>query len=301
MLRWVPRPFSVGLSVVVCALVLVGVNLLAVPVVADDKPDKEPPKTVTVDLGDDVTMEFVLIPKGKFMMGSPKEEKERRADEVQHEVEITKPFYLAKYPVTQEQYLALTGKNPSWFCKDGKSADKVKELDTKQFPVEAVSWDDAQAFCKKLTENDKQKRKYRLPTEAEWEYACRAGTTTPFSFGAELNGKQANCNGNVPYGTTDKGPYKGRTTKVGEYGENKWGLYDMHGNVYQWCEDYYGTYEGLDQKDPLRAVKPSEDRRVSRGGSWYFPATSCRAAYRYLDAPDHRFSLCGFRVAFRLD
>ncbi len=114
----------------------------------------------------------------------------------------------------------------------------MKDLDTRQFPVEMVSWDDAQAFCKKLTENDKQKRKFRLPTEAEWEYACRAGTTTTFYFGSELNGKQANCNGNVPYGTTDKGPAKGRTTKVGEYGENKWGLCDMHGNVLQWCADY---------------------------------------------------------------
>ena len=146
-----------------------------------------PPKPVTVDLGGDVIMEFVLIPKGKFMMGSPKDEKDRENDEMQHEVEITKPFYLAKYPVTQEQYQAITGKNPSWFCKDGKE-DGVKDLDTKQFPVETVSWDDAQTFCKKLGENDKQKRQFRLPTEAEWEYACRAGTTTPFSFGAELNG-----------------------------------------------------------------------------------------------------------------
>src|SRR5207244_8011892 len=117
-------------------------------------PAPAPPKTVTVDLGGDVKMEFVLIPKGKFTMGSPKEEKDRGDDEVPHEVEITKPFYLAKYPVTQQQYLAVIGKNPSWFCKDGKGANKVKDLDTKQFPVEQVSWDDAQAFCKKLTEDD---------------------------------------------------------------------------------------------------------------------------------------------------
>jgi formylglycine-generating enzyme required for sulfatase activity len=265
--------------------------------------------TVTVDLGGDVKMEFVLIPKGKFMMGSPNEEKERNPGEKdfdaekQHEVEITKPFYLAKYPVTQEQYQAIIGKNPSFFCKDSKDSngvDKVKGLDTKLFPVEMVSWDDAQAFCKKLTEADKQKRKFRLPTEAEWEYACRAGTTTPFYFGTELNGTQANCNGEHPYGTTDKGPYKSRTTKVGEYGANKWGLCDMHGNVWQWCEDYDGPYnDDLKSTDPLRKDKHSEERRIVRGGSWFYNARECRAAFRGSYRPAHRDLDTGFRVAFR--
>src|SRR5581483_2973511 len=201
----------------------------------------EPPKTVTVDLGGDVKMEFVLIPKGKFTMGSPKDQTGHRKDEVQHEVEISKPFYMAKHLVTQEQYEAIIGKNPSSFCNGGTGSHKVKDLDTKQFPVEMVSWDDAQAFCKKLAEKDKQKRKFRLPTEAEWEYTCRAGTTTPFSFGSKLNGKEANCNGEKPpYGTNARGPNKGRTTKVGDYGANPWGLCDMHGNVWEWCEDYYG-------------------------------------------------------------
>jgi formylglycine-generating enzyme required for sulfatase activity len=216
-------------------------------------------------------------------------------------VEITKPFYLAKYPVTQEQYLAITGVNPSHFSKDGKGADTVEDLDTRQFPVEMVSWDDAHVFCKKLAENDKQKRRFRLPTEVEWEYACRAGTTTPFYFGSELNGKQANCNGNVPYGTTDKGPYKERTTKVGEYGENQWGLCDMLGNVYQLCEDYYGPYEGLNPKDPLRTQKHSEDQRVMRGGSWRDSAAFCRGAFRVRFAASGRNSSWGFRVAFHLD
>jgi formylglycine-generating enzyme required for sulfatase activity len=300
MLRDVPCPLWIGVPLAVCLFVAAGLTL---PAAVDDKPEKEPPKTVTVDLGGDVKMEFVLIPKGKFTMGSPKDEKGRRDNEVQHEVEITKPLYLAKYPVTQEQYVAITGKNPSHFCKDGEGADKVKDLDTKQFPVEQVSWDDAQAFCKKLGENDKQKRKFRLPTEAEREYACRAGTTTPFYFGSKLNGKEANCNGSsFLYGTTDKGPFKARTTKVGEYGENKWGLCDMHGNVFQWCEDYYGPYnDDLKSTDPLRSVKHSEDHRVLRGGSWLYSAFDCRAARRYTLAPAYRLNYVGFRVAFRLD
>jgi formylglycine-generating enzyme required for sulfatase activity len=264
------------------------------------------PQTQTVDLGDGVKMDFALIPKGKFMMGSPQEEKgrnpwEKNFDaEQQHEVEISKPFYLAKYPVTQEQYQTIMKKNPSWFQAGNGGADKVKGLDTKQFPVEQVSWNDAQAFCRKMRDNDKQGRKFRLPTEAEWEYACRAGTTTPFYFGSVLDGTQANCDGNYPYGTDVKGPYKERTTKVGDYGENKWGLCDMHGNVWQWCEDYYGPYEVLNTKDPLRSIKHSEERRVLRGGSWRFGASVCRAAChnRNNGAPDIADNVRGFRVAF---
>lgn len=302
MLRCGLHPLWIGLLLPVWAMACAEPTPPAAPSTVDDKPEKELPKTVTVDLGGDVKMEFVLIPKGKFQMGSPKEEKERNKDEEQHEVEITKPFYLAKYPVTQEQYLAITGQNPSWFCKDGRGAEKVKDLNTKTFPVEQVSWTDAQTFCEKLREKDKQKRQFHLPTEAQWEYACRAGTTTPFYFGSELNGKQANCNGNHPYGTADNGPFKERTTKVGEYGENEWGLCDMHGNVYQWCEDYYGPYnDDLKPTDPLRSAKYSVEGRVTRGGSWLLGASFCRAAHRYellglLILPN-----VGFRVAFRPD
>jgi formylglycine-generating enzyme required for sulfatase activity len=268
---------------------------------------KDQLRTLTVDLGGSVKMEFVLIPKGKFLMGSPSDETEHNRlekdfdAEKQHEVEITKPFYLAKYPVTQEQYRALMKVNPSWFqAGRGEEGNKVQGLDTKQFPVESVSWDDAQAFCQKMHDNDQLRRKFRLPTEAEWEYACRAGTTTPFSFGSVLNGKEANCNGNGPYGTTVKGPYKARTTKVGEYGENPWGLCDMHSNVRQWCEDYYGPYEGLAKQDPVRTIKYSKESRVVRGGSWNVNAGLCRAACRFGLAPDHRATV-GFRVCFRLD
>ena len=153
-----------------------------------------------------------------------------------------------------------------------------------------------------MRDHDTQGRKFRLPTEAEWEYACRATTTTPYYFGSKLNGKEANCDGNYPYGTTDKGPYKERTTKVGDYGENPWGLCDMHGNVYQWCEDYYGPYnDDLKPIDPLRSVKYSEERRVLRSGSWSSVARNCRAASRGSFPPDSRDDIVGFRVAFRLD
>src|SRR5262249_27308536 len=150
---------------------------------------KEQPKPVKVNLDKDLTMEFVLIQKGKFTMGSPADEKLRGNDEEQHEVEITQSFYLAKYLVTQEQYQALMRTNPSWFSEEGSGRVQVKEqgLDTRQFPVERVAWNDATTFCKKMQDNDKQGRKFRLPTEAEWEYACRAGTKTPFHFGAIAN------------------------------------------------------------------------------------------------------------------
>jgi formylglycine-generating enzyme required for sulfatase activity len=287
---------------------------------ADDPPKKEDelPKTLTLKLGDSVEMEFVLLnAKGnaEFLMGSPKDEKERNLGvkdfdaEKQHKVTLSKPFYLAKYPVTQEQYEKLIGKNPSYFAKSGGGKDKVKDVDTSRFPVETVSWEDANTFCEKLTDKHggqapevlrKQKYRFALPTEAQWECACRAGTTTPFYFGSELNGKQANCDGNFPYGTTDKGLSKDRTTKVGDYGENKFGMCDMHGNVLQWCQDFYGPYD-LPEKDTLRLVKHSSDRRVLRGGSWFSEAWNCRAACRLAYEASARSDWFGFRVAFRLD
>ena len=278
----------------------------------DKKPPTSPPalpSTLTVDLGGGVKMEFVLIPKGKFLMGSPANEPERNPfakdfdAERQHEVEISKPFCLGKYPVTQQQYQALVKENPSWFQAGKGGADAVKGLDTADFPVEKVSWYDAQAFCQKMHEHDQQGRQFRLPTEAEWEYACRATTTTPFCFGSQLNGNEANCDGNLlPYGTTDPGPSTERTTKVGDYGANPWGLCDMHGNVWQWCADYYGPYnDDLKATDPLRSGRYSEWHRVLRGGSWNSRALRCRAAYRNKDGPDSRQSTIGFRVAFRLD
>ena len=169
-------------------------------------------------------------------MGSPKEEKERKDDEIQHKVTLTKGFYMGVYTVTQEQWQEVMGNNPSHFKGE------------KNLPVEHVSWDDCQEFIKKLREKDK--KPYRLPTEAEWEYACRAGTTTPFHFGETISTDQANYNGNFTYGNGKKGVYREKTTPVGSFPANAWGLHDMHGNVWQWCQDWYGDYPQKDVVDP---------------------------------------------------
>jgi formylglycine-generating enzyme required for sulfatase activity len=259
-------------------------------------------KTVAVDLGGGVTMEFLRIKAGKFLMGSPLGEKDRSDDEAQHEVEITRDFYLGKYTVTQQQYEALMGTNPSYFSAKGGGKEKVQGMDTSCFPVESVSWEDAVRYCDKLTEKyGRGGRKFRLPTEAEWEYACRGGTKTPYSFGSSCNGTEANCDGSNPYGTSTKGRYLERTCAVGSYRPNAWGLYDMHGNVWQWCQDWYGPYGDLGTKDPLKGEIKYQGYRVMRSGPWNSDARRCRAATRNWDSPENRSYDVGFRAAFRLD
>jgi formylglycine-generating enzyme required for sulfatase activity len=273
-------------------------------------PPADPP-TMTLDLSGGVTMELVRIPAGEFLMGSPKSEQDEYkrlsrktvTDEDQHPVRISKGFYLGRYPVTQEQYQAVTGRNPSYFCASGVGKDKVQGLDTRRFPVESVSWDDAAAFCEKLS--GATRRKVTLPIEAEWEYACRAGTQTAFYFGDALNGTQANCKGTEPFGTTAKGPYLGRTSRVGSYEKDyphPWGLADMHGNVWQWCQDRYdaGYYERSPTVDPL-CMDGERNYRILRGGSWYGGARDCRAAGRYWIAPLYRRLHFGFRIALHPD
>ena len=239
------------------------------------------PKTRTFDLGNGVNMEMVLIPAGTFMMGSPESEAERSDDETQHQVTISKPYYLGKYPVTQAQWQQVMGNNPSHFKGD------------KLLPVEKVSWDETQAFCLKLKEITQAP--FGIPTEAQWEYACRAGTKTPFHFGSELNGRQANCDGTAPYGTETKGPYLKKTTPVGKYQANAWGLYDMHGNVWEWCSDWEGDYPTGSVTDPIGPATGSS--RVRRGGSWYNDAVCCRSAFRLGSVPSFRDYDLGFRVA----
>jgi formylglycine-generating enzyme required for sulfatase activity len=188
---------------------------------------------------------------------------------------------MGVYTVTQEQWVAVMGKNPSKFT-DGKN-----------LPVEQVSWNDCQDFIKKLREKDK--RPYRLPTEAEWEYACRAGTTTPFYFGETLSTDQANYNGNYAYGNGKKGVYREKTVPVGSFQPNAWGLYDMHGNVWQWCQDSLDKYPKSDAVDPLGTTG---EARVIRGGSWIDNPLECRSAYRGGSKPAMRHSLVGFRLCF---
>jgi formylglycine-generating enzyme required for sulfatase activity len=263
-----------------------------------DKPKGK--KALTKAITNSIGMKLVLIPAGDFMMGSPKDAKDRREDEgPQHRVWIKKPFYMGIYTVTQKQYQKVMGKNPSWFSASGSGKGDVKDMDTDDFPVEQVSWKDAREFCAKLSALAREKkagRKYRLPSEAEWEYACRARTTTPFHYGKSLSSKQANFDGNYPYGGAEKGPYLKRTCKVGSYKPNAWGLYDMHGNIWQWCEDWHKNdyYAESDKEDPKSTKRG--DARVLRGGSWYNGSWNCRAAYRRRVGPGGRNFNVGFRV-----
>ena len=257
-----------------------------------------PPVTTKEMTSKSTGMKLALIPAGTFQMGSPASEKARSADEgPQHTVRITQPFYMGVYEVTQAEYESVMGTNPSWFSKTGSGKSGVSGMDTSKFPVETVSWDDAQEFCRKLSAKDGVT--YRLPTEAEWEYACRAGTTTPFHFGSTLNGDKANVDGNFPYGTTTKGKYLERPTTVGAYAKNDFGLYDMHGNVFEWCEDTYdesayGKRSGT-TSDPK--VTSGSEYRVLRGGSWYFYSQLARSANRNYSTPDDRdYNNSGIRV-----
>jgi formylglycine-generating enzyme required for sulfatase activity len=214
-----------------------------------------------------INLEMVLIPAGKFMMGSPLFEKGRNELEKQHEVTLTNSFYMGKYQVTQEQWESLMGKNPSTRTRGGK------------LPVTDVSWEDCQEFINKL--NAKTKRDYRLPTEAEWEYACRAGTTTAYSYGDLLTMNDANFLGDG-------------IKAVGSYKPNAFGLFDMHGNVWEWCSDWYGFYPEGPATDPKGPA--TGGRRVLRGGSFSSIGLETRSSFRSDNSPSFRFFLNGFRL-----
>ena len=251
-------------------------------------------------------MKFKLIPPGRFMMGSPESElgfdDKHQADEFHHPVEITKPFYVGVYEVTQGQYQRIMGSNPAYFAASGEGKERVSGLTTTGFPVENVSWDDVNAFIEKLNVQERSSgRTYRLPTEAEWEFACRAGTTTPFSFGLQFNGTQANCDGKYPYGTQTKGKYLERPETVGRYPSNPFGLFDMHGNVWEWCEDLYDKefYQHSQRANPVNLESGSS--RVLRGGSWIYSASDCRSAVRFNFDPANRYDHIGFRVVLSVE
>jgi formylglycine-generating enzyme required for sulfatase activity len=233
-------------------------------------------------------MKFVKVPKGTFWMS-------KDGKNAQVQVEIKEAFEMASYTVTQEQWETVMGSNPSWFSRNGGGQAAVKDIadaDLKRFPVEWVSWDDVQVFLKKLNNQEKGKGwLYRLPSEAEWEYACRNASTSKeecsfdFYFDKptnDLSSKQATFNGNFPAGKAEKGPDLGRTTKVGSYPPNKLGLYDMHGNVAQWCSDFYVA------NDP---------DRVLRAGTWGLGGQNCRASVRTRYMPSGMGSDSGFRLA----
>jgi formylglycine-generating enzyme required for sulfatase activity len=266
------------------------------------------PKALELDLGDSVTMKMTRIESGKFRMGSPPDEAKRGDDERQHEAVIAKPYAIGVFPVTQAQYRQVMGTRPSRFSPKGRARDKVVGLNTDDFPVENVTWDDARDFCRIVSLLPAVRDKgwvVDLPTEAEWEYACRAGTETAFHTGNSLSSHQANFNGDVAniYGGAARGPFLGRTTKVGSYPPNAWGLYDMHGNVLQWCKDRYdANYQFADNQ--------ATSDRVARGGVLFFFAMDCRSARRFHFDPTLRVSALaqnptrggppiGFRVVVR--
>ncbi len=239
---------------------------------------KGEPKEITVDLGGGVKMELVLIPSGEFKMGSPDSDKDALPNEKpQHRVRITKPFYLSKYPVTQMQWQAVMGSNPSAF-------------NGPKNPVEKVRWDDCQSFLRKFNVKVGTRRgKFTLPTEAQWEYACRAGSTTKYYFGDD----EMQLGEYAWYGAST-----GRTTHpVGKKEPNAWGLYDMQGNVLEWCRDWYedGYYKESPVDDPAGPTKGW--LCVLRGGGWEGPASHCRSAFRGAFSPDSSASDVGFRVS----
>jgi formylglycine-generating enzyme required for sulfatase activity len=241
--------------------------------------------TVSVSAQSNMPDNFVRINGGTFMMGSPANEPERSDNETQHQVTVS-PFYIGKYEVTQKEYQEVMGTNPSHFKGDN-------------LPVENVSWYDAVEYCNKRSQKEgltpaytiygtivtwnRNANGYRLPTEAEWEYACRAGTNTAYNTGAIIS--------------DNTGWYRDNSTStypVGQKSANAWGLYDMHGNVSEWCWDKFGSYSSGSQTDPIGAV--SGGSRVNRGGSWYFSAANVRSANRYYFYPSDRNLILGFRL-----
>jgi formylglycine-generating enzyme required for sulfatase activity len=294
-------------------------RLTGVPVLIDpaglkgvvEKAGRKGGEEQVVDLGGGVKMKFCWVPQGEAQLGSTKAERQQvlkliekteephwlapEAEEVRGKFK-TKGFWLAKYPVTQEQWRTVMGNNPSHFTASNEKIKEAGITDTSQFPVDTVSWNDCQEFVGKLNASVRVQTllgrgKFVLPHEDEWEYACRGGkgNKRPFYFGDQLNGDLANCDGNYPYGTDAKGEFKGRTTKVGEYeakARHPWGLCDMHGNVMQWCEN---------------KNKNDEDSYVIRGSSWHEHARDCRAARRFWNIPSPRYYVYGLRPGFRPD
>jgi formylglycine-generating enzyme required for sulfatase activity len=236
---------------------------------------------------------LLLVPPGEFMMGSPTIEVGRGSDERQHRRVIRKPFYLGSTQVTQAQWQRLMGRNPSRFQS---SMDLVRWLGigssiprevVDQLPVENVSWNECQVFLSRAGGG------VRLPSEAEWEYACRAGTTTRFSFGATITPQQANYNGYESYGAGSTGLYRQQTVVVGSMPPNAWGMHEMHGNVWEWCEDGYADYPDSGTEEPA----PAASARVLRGGSWFTYADYCRSATRARYDSGYRDGNVGLRLA----
>ena len=240
--------------------------------------DEERPSEKTVMLPGDVSLELKLIPAGTFVMGSAQNEKDRHDDEgPERQVTISRPFYMGIYELTQGQWAAVTGENPSVF-KD--------QPNFREYPVDMVSWQDCQVFFEKL--NGLGLGKFRLPTEAEWEYACRAGTSARYYWGDDLHYDSVNVHG-WHYSRSE-----GRSQPVGSKTSNPWGLYDMSGNVWEWCSDWKSPYPATDQTDP--EGPPSGEERIFRSGSWFNKAATLRSANRNAHVPGQPYTNIGLRV-----
>ena len=228
-------------------------------------------------------MQFVLLGPGTFQMGTPPGEAEREEQELQHEVSLS-PFYMSRYEVTQAEWQRVTGHNPSRFQDCGPRC-----------PVENVNWFEVQQFLRQL--NAESQPGFRLPTEAEWEYACRAGGTLPFGNTETLSARDANINGEFPY-AAPKGTFRGRPTPVGQFPGNAWGLFDMSGNVWEWTEDWTCPYSPGHQLNPVGRC--GSDTHIIRGGSWLFDGGSARCGLRYTHHPQDRGPSLGVRLVHDL-
>lgn len=288
---------------------------LGAEILALDKEGQKAGEERSFEIAPGVKMEFCWIPKGQALLGSPgpplpekEREKERSPDETEYVYETKTGFWMGKFHVTQEEWQAVMGNNPSWFQVTGGGKNKLQEdriTDTRRFPVEQVTWEDCQKFLKKVNERHGVEevfgrgRKFLLPREGAWEYACRGGKGNgqAYFFGDILSGVEANCDGNVPFNTKDpfdngpKGPFLDRTCSVdytngGWYKEHPWGLRHITGNLWQWCDNRY---------DPQRQAS-QRVYRAFRGGSWLSTAKNCRTACRNWDRPDWHFNYVGFRV-----
>ena len=252
----------------------------------------------TEDLGNGITLEMVAIAGGTFLMGSSTNEKDSYEDErPQHEVTVP-PFAMGKYPITQSQWRAIAERTDLKVEKDLdlNPAHFKDRPDSDRRPVEQVNWYDAVEFCARLSKLTV--REYRLPSEAEWEYACRARTTTPFYFGETITGELANYIASNTYAGEAKGKYRKETTPVGQFPPNAFGLYDMHGNVWEWCADtWHDNYDGAPTDGSVWIENGNDNRSPLRGGSWFYFPFLCRSACRnFYFRRDYISFSCGFRV-----
>jgi formylglycine-generating enzyme required for sulfatase activity len=286
---WVGPALGLGAALLLTAAVAVGLAWTTGAHHGASNPSTPQPPSGPQPFTNDLGLHFVYLPPGSFVMGSPPDEEGRNDDETPHRVTLTHGFYLSSTLVTEAQWEAVLGP-PA--LAGGPGGDK------KRMPAHNnISWEDAERFCRALGRRDG--RRYRLPTEAEWEYACRAGTQTPFWFGASITDQDANYDARTPYGKGKPGVWRQKPTPVDQFKPSPWGLYDMHGNLYEWCADWYGPYPEGDVSDPQGPKKG--DERVRRGGSWVFGPARCRGAARDKAAPAEQGDFTGVRVACGAD